>query len=309
MLRTTVLTAIRCPQRLRLSSISLPISSLRTTRNTQWRPQSSLLARPFSIFHQRRVEQPPSETSSSKPAIRENIYTIPNLLTVSRIISCPVLAWSILDGNYYLATGLLVYAGLTDLVRLLCFVPSVNWRPEAGGRLPCSSIQYVVCARNYTGSSGRQNTYDNPHHHVDNAGPYSRHVLVLYTPTINFNAFLVPLAVIILGRDVLLILSALYIRYSTLPHPVCHFYICPGSFLILWHTENVFALLGLLVTIGRSASDEYQQIQYCSATAPYGDYDCQPDPSIQHHPWTFWIAVRVNLLVQSFSLTILLVDG
>lgn len=55
----------------------------------------------------------------TKPETRENIYTIPNILTTSRIISCPLLAWSILDGNYYLATGLLVYAGLTDLVRSL----------------------------------------------------------------------------------------------------------------------------------------------------------------------------------------------
>lgn len=54
-----------------------------------------------------------------KLAIRENIYTIPNLLTVSRIFACPVLGWSILEGNYHLATGLLVYAGLTDLVRIL----------------------------------------------------------------------------------------------------------------------------------------------------------------------------------------------
>ena len=48
--------------------------------------------------------------------LRENIYTIPNILTVSRIIACPVLGYAILDSNYAFATGLLVYAGLTDLV-------------------------------------------------------------------------------------------------------------------------------------------------------------------------------------------------
>ncbi len=61
-----------------------------------------------------------SQTPSKVPqklVTRENIYTIPNLLTVSRIIACPVLGWSILEGDYHLATGLLVYAGLTDLVR------------------------------------------------------------------------------------------------------------------------------------------------------------------------------------------------
>jgi hypothetical protein len=52
-----------------------------------------------------------------KPILRENIYTLPNLLTVSRILACPVLGWSILKGHFHLATSLLLYAGFTDLVR------------------------------------------------------------------------------------------------------------------------------------------------------------------------------------------------
>lgn len=52
----------------------------------------------------------------TRPTLRENIYTIPNLLTVSRIFACPVLGWSILNNDFYLATGLLVYAGLSDIV-------------------------------------------------------------------------------------------------------------------------------------------------------------------------------------------------
>lgn len=57
-----------------------------------------------------------STESRERPTLRENIYTIPNLLTVSRILACPVLGWSILNNDFYLATGLLVYAGLSDLV-------------------------------------------------------------------------------------------------------------------------------------------------------------------------------------------------
>jgi hypothetical protein len=53
---------------------------------------------------------------TGKPTVRENIYTFPNLLTVSRILACPVLGWSILESNFYLATSLLLYAGFTDLV-------------------------------------------------------------------------------------------------------------------------------------------------------------------------------------------------
>jgi hypothetical protein len=67
------------------------------------------------------ITPPEQGESTNKPAKRENIYTIPNALTVSRIISCPILGWAILDGNYTFATGLLFYAGLTDWVCLLSF--------------------------------------------------------------------------------------------------------------------------------------------------------------------------------------------
>lgn len=56
----------------------------------------------------------------TKPSIRENIYTIPNLLTVSRILACPILGWSILHDDFHLATGVLAYAGISDLVCLIC---------------------------------------------------------------------------------------------------------------------------------------------------------------------------------------------
>jgi cardiolipin synthase len=67
--------------------------------------------RPLKALPLRALSAPPSRP------LRENIYTVPNLLTSSRILACPVLSWSILADNYHLATGILVYAGLTDLVR------------------------------------------------------------------------------------------------------------------------------------------------------------------------------------------------
>ena len=60
----------------------------------------------------------PPPNPPAKPSSKENIYTLPNLLTVSRITACPILGWSILQGDFHLATALLVYAGLTDLVSL-----------------------------------------------------------------------------------------------------------------------------------------------------------------------------------------------
>ena len=89
----------------------------------------SIHARLFSLSSALRHPQrqsgqlPPSPRpeipSERTPTLRENIYTLPNLLTLSRIAACPVLGWSIVHDDFYLATGLLVYAGLTDLVRSL----------------------------------------------------------------------------------------------------------------------------------------------------------------------------------------------
>jgi hypothetical protein len=78
------------------------------------RPSCS--ARFFSLSHWRFQESQPPEHNKTE---KENIYTIPNVLTLSRILSCPILGWSILDGNYYVASGLLVYAGLTDMARFI----------------------------------------------------------------------------------------------------------------------------------------------------------------------------------------------
>lgn len=71
-------------------------------------------------------EKTKSSVSERLQAVRaEKIWTIPNALTISRILSCPVLGYAILHDDFYVATGLLIYAGLTDLVRvrLLYFAP------------------------------------------------------------------------------------------------------------------------------------------------------------------------------------------
>lgn len=47
---------------------------------------------------------------------RENILTIPNLLCVARSFLAPYIGYVIVQENYQLAIGLLVFAGLTDLV-------------------------------------------------------------------------------------------------------------------------------------------------------------------------------------------------
>jgi hypothetical protein len=68
----------------------------------------------FSLYARYRFQH--TQSSRRKPSFRENIYTFPNLLTVSRIAACPALGWSILSDHYSAATCLLLYAGITDWV-------------------------------------------------------------------------------------------------------------------------------------------------------------------------------------------------
>ncbi|KAG1860629.1 CDP-alcohol phosphatidyltransferase-domain-containing protein [Suillus subalutaceus] len=127
-----------------------------------------------------------TKDSVATPPLRENIYTIPNLLTVSRILSCPVLGWSILHDDFFLATGLLVYAGLSDL---------------ADGYL----------ARRFSMHSVLGTILD---------PAADKTLMTTLTVTLAVKGLLpVSLASIIIGRDVLLSLSAFYIRYTSLPAP------------------------------------------------------------------------------------------
>ncbi|CAE6536531.1 unnamed protein product [Rhizoctonia solani] len=151
-------------------------------------------ARPFTTDRQLQISinsTPPSPKNEgpikeNKPTVHENIYTIPNALTVSRILSCPVLGWAILEGRYGLATGLLFYAGITDWVDGY-LARKWNMRTVLGTILDPAA---------------------------------DKTLMTTLTITLAMKGLLpVPLAVIILGRDVLLSISAFYYRYISLPPP------------------------------------------------------------------------------------------
>lgn len=50
------------------------------------------------------------------PLPRENIYTIPNILTFSRLAVAPFIGYFIVNQNHVLALSLFAYASATDLV-------------------------------------------------------------------------------------------------------------------------------------------------------------------------------------------------
>lgn len=72
-----------------------------------------------------RFSQPRTETADPKKPLlnvlkqltpHENIYTIPNILTFSRLIAAPVIGYLVLHDYHAWAVGLFAYAGITDLV-------------------------------------------------------------------------------------------------------------------------------------------------------------------------------------------------
>ncbi|KAI0694557.1 CDP-alcohol phosphatidyltransferase-domain-containing protein [Cerioporus squamosus] len=153
-------------------------SSLRTLRPLHTTP---LLRFPTPLHPPPQNEEPPKQ-----PPVRDNIYTLPNILTVSRIIACPVLGLAIVNDNFYLATGLLVYAGLTDLVD-----------GYLARRFNMQSVVGTI---------------------LDPAA--DKILMTTLTVTLAMKDLIpVPVAAIILGRDVLLSLTAFYIRYTSLPPP------------------------------------------------------------------------------------------
>lgn len=68
-----------------------------------------------------------SRKTKDEVELHESPYTIPNALTLVRIAACPYLAYSIVQGNYELATGILVASGLTDWVRLVEKMTDDSW--------------------------------------------------------------------------------------------------------------------------------------------------------------------------------------
>ncbi|KAK4185355.1 putative cardiolipin synthase [Podospora australis] len=117
---------------------------------------------------------------------RENIYTIPNWLTASRIIAAPFIGYCILHDHHTWALGLFAYAGITDLLD--------GWIARRW------KLQTVV------------GTIIDPM-----ADKMLMTVLVVALAT--KGALPLWLAVLILGRDVGLAISAIYYRWISLPPP------------------------------------------------------------------------------------------
>ncbi|CAH1756577.1 3643_t:CDS:2 [Entrophospora sp. SA101] len=117
---------------------------------------------------------------------RENIWNVPNVFTLSRLAASPIIGYFILNQQYELALGLFFYAGISDLLD-------------------------GFIARKYNMKTMVGTVMD----------PLAdKTLMTVLTVTLAMKNLLpAPIAIIILGRDVGLIIASFYYRYISLPHP------------------------------------------------------------------------------------------
>jgi len=137
---------------------------------------------------------PPPKKPKTRPILKaltsltphENIYTIPNILTFSRLVAAPVIGYLVLHDHHAWAVGLFAYAGITDWVD--------GWIARKW------SLQTVV------------GTVIDP--------MADKTLMTILTVCLAVKGALpVWLAAIILGRDIALAITAIYYRYISLPPP------------------------------------------------------------------------------------------
>ncbi|PWY78670.1 phosphatidyl synthase [Aspergillus eucalypticola CBS 122712] len=150
-----------------------------------------------SVGQQKRYSaQKPTDSDSSSlkkspilsklPRTHENIYTVPNILTFTRLLAAPMVGYFLVHDHHVAALGLFAYAGITDLVDGYI---ARRW-----------NLQTVV------------GTIIDP--------MADKLLMTIGVTCLAVNGSIpVWLAVIILGRDVGLAISAIYYRWISLPPP------------------------------------------------------------------------------------------
>lgn len=118
---------------------------------------------------------------------RENIWTVPNLLCMGRIVTAPFLSYLILSQDYQIALWLLAFAGVSDLAD--------GW-----------------IARTWTSQASKLGSF---------LDPVADKLLVgtLFLSLAWVGLIPIPLACLVVTRDIALVTAASYIRYRSLPPP------------------------------------------------------------------------------------------
>ncbi|EED12485.1 phosphatidyl synthase [Talaromyces stipitatus ATCC 10500] len=131
--------------------------------------------------------KPKSKLLSRLPVpVHENIYTVPNILTFSRLLAAPAVGYLLVHNHHTAALSLFAYAGITDLID--------------GYIARRYNLQTVVGTI------------------IDPAA--DKLLMTISVVCLALNGWMPAwLAVLILGRDVGLSISAIYYRWISLPPP------------------------------------------------------------------------------------------
>ncbi|RAK79719.1 cardiolipin synthase [Aspergillus fijiensis CBS 313.89] len=170
-------------------------SNLCTKESSQWArftvQQKRWSAQKSTDPKETQNTEPKSKTAAilskiPRPTTHENIYTVPNILTLTRLVAAPLVGYFLVQGHHTAALGLFAYAGITDLVD--------GWIARRW------NLQTVV------------GTIIDP--------MADKLLMTIGVACLAVNGSIpVWLAAIILGRDVGLALSAIYYRWISLPPP------------------------------------------------------------------------------------------
>ncbi|KAM4841848.1 cardiolipin synthase (CMP-forming) isoform 1-T1 [Thomomys bottae] len=124
---------------------------------------------------------------SSTASLYENPWTIPNMLSMTRIGLAPVLGYLILEEDFNVALGVFALAGLTDLLDGFIARNWANQKSALGSALDPLADKILIS--------------------------------ILYVSLTYADLIPVPLTYMIISRDVMLIAAVFYVRYRTLPTP------------------------------------------------------------------------------------------
>ncbi|XP_044516642.1 cardiolipin synthase (CMP-forming) [Gracilinanus agilis] len=128
-----------------------------------------------------------SEWNVRPSNLYENPWTIPNLLSMTRIALAPVLGYLIIEEDFNVALGVFALAGLTDLLDGFIARNWANQKSALGSALDPLADKILIS--------------------------------VLYISLTYANLIPVSLTYMIISRDIVLIAAVFYVRYRTLPSP------------------------------------------------------------------------------------------
>ncbi|KAE8600873.1 hypothetical protein XENTR_v10013432 [Xenopus tropicalis] len=140
------------------------------------------------LLHSDRPQGEPGSAKGGLAELYENPWTIPNLLSMTRIGLSPVLGYLVVGEDFNLALGLFVFAGITDLLDGYIARNWANQKSALGSALDPLADKILIS--------------------------------VLYVCLTYANLIPVPLTIMIILRDIALIAAVFYVRYKTLPPPV-----------------------------------------------------------------------------------------